>query len=34
MAWTAIEQIYLIGAIATFLTFAGLIIFADRQTRP
>ncbi len=33
MAWTVIEQFYLFGAVATFVTLAGLIAFADRQTR-
>jgi hypothetical protein len=33
MAWTLIEQFYLFGAVAVFVTLAGLIVYADRQTR-
>lgn len=34
MVWTVIEQFYLYGAVAAFVTLAGLIAFADRQTKP
>lgn len=34
MAWTLVEQIYLFGAVAVFLTFAAMIAFAELQSRP